>query len=84
MMMVCNRLSIKLNSILFTCFKMSQGEIQASSLNRVRTLIRDPLTSLFDLMNTCILNTYISELKAPIVLYNGMTSLDCVFHLEFY
>lgn len=29
--------------------------------NRVRTLIRDPLVSLFDLMNTCILNPYISQ-----------------------
>lgn len=52
--------------------------------NRVRTLIRDPLVSLFDLMNTCILNPYISQGLRLLLCCIMQWLVDCVFHLEFY
>lgn len=52
--------------------------------NRVRTLIRDPLASLSDLMNTCIFNTYIPQ-ALPRPLCRTMEWLGvCEFHLKFY
>lgn len=52
--------------------------------NRVRTLIRNPLASLSDLMNTCIFNAYIPQ-ALPLSSCSIMEWLVvCKFHLKFY
>lgn len=76
-------LCIRLPSVVFPCCRWVRVWWKHHH-NRVRTLIRDPLASLSDLMNTCIFNTYISQ-ALPWPLCSIMEWLVVFeFHLKFY